>query len=529
MSIRRAIPWAFAVATLVMNGPARACNVYDVNCNPPPSDPCSFATSAADHATCMLQLPACQAQRLTGPPLTACLQHGMATTGSNTQTSTSTNTSTSTSTNRAVNYSATMTNTSMFDTQVNLNSQTGNVTVQLVDPLGTAVNVTDAPGTFLTQKDALDAQGNMLLSCASVNLGGRVDTNCATNPNAPECTGMSAALGNGTTCSAYGPPDPKTGVKPCLSYGAYGYTIDEWFVFGQQFFNGMTGCFLVGDKADSTGASADPNKNFSRANRMELNAPTADPGLTVGPGIDGTGRSSITGVPGNVNVSGSATSTIKAVPAGFWQTLAAKYDDGAAYLGLERGDLIKQASSGGTFVDVVSSSPFVQSLEEGTKNLVTAALGNPSDTIAGAKEKGAKMAEAAAGEGGTARDPASVAAKEPAVTTSGGPAASKGASVAAASRGGAGAGAGVGSAASSATHDIDAARALLGGGNTAPAVPGRVKGILASPELGSPEASLFERVTLSYRKHAKDLKAYDESKTARDVRLTEEPAFFKDL
>ena len=73
----------------------------------------------------------------------------------------------------------------------------------------------------------------------------------------------------------------------------------------------------------------------------------------------------------------------------------------------------------------------------------------------------------------------------------------------------------------------DARAALSDGTRTLPqaaSVPAQ-----ASPELGSLDSSLFERITRSYRRHTPSLKAYDESKTARDVRLTEQPAFFKDL
>ena len=134
---------------------------------------------------------------------------------------------------------------------------------------------------------------------------------------------------NATTCAKPGPIDPRTGKKTCLVYGAYGYDINEWLVFAQQYFNAMTGCFAVGDAGDSTGVKADPDKSLGRRNRLDTFSDFASfPPKEISPGKQTSGASTITGKIKDINL--NEEQTVR------WKSVADKVDDGAAYIGLEQ-------------------------------------------------------------------------------------------------------------------------------------------------------------------------------------------------
>lgn len=150
---------AFGLSVLVAEGAALACDPLDINCNPPPADPCSAYAGTSDYNVCRSVMPKCP--NMVGPPLSSCLSAEITIAKNSTSTATTTTTGTSTSTststvNRAIGYQATMTNTSLYDPVVSTNAQVSDVVVHL-DANGN-VQETDGPGTLLNQKDALGAQ-----------------------------------------------------------------------------------------------------------------------------------------------------------------------------------------------------------------------------------------------------------------------------------------------------------------------------------------------------------------------------------
>jgi hypothetical protein len=508
----------------------------DPNCTPPPADPCAqYAAIPADHTACTEAIPKCPG--FVGSPLQTCLDHYVAISHGPPPPPPP-------PTNRAVGWQATMTDTTLFDPQANAENQNGAYDVK-VDAGGT-VQINEGGGKFLDQKDAFASQASMLGACATTSVNGRTDDACAADPNNPECTGLNAALGNATTCSQPGPVDPNTGQPTCLAYGAFGYNVNEWLVFGQQYFNGMAGCFAVGDTADSTGLNPTGDRTRDRGGRLQALTDFAafPPGTGAGP-LEVSGSSTITGQPGKNGV--TEAQTVR------WKAVADKVDDGAAYLGLERGALIERAATGQTFLSAFTDSPFAEKLAKTARDLAEAALADPTETLDAVKQR--RLAEAGdapaipsspsgssvsqtstASAEGPSRQPAS-AGPAPAAASSRAAANPPGAPARTLLEGGAAATAppnpqrtGTTLGANAGNSDLADARALLGTsppGKAAPAAP--AAGSQTSPELGSSEASLFERVSLSYRRYTPELRAYEESKTARDVRLTEKPAFFQDL
>jgi len=412
---------------------------------------------------------------------------------------------TSTAVNRAIGYQATKLNETLFDKQASENQQVGDHVVKM-NPDG-SFQVTDGPGAILSQKDAQLAQNQTLLACSATNLSGRKDAACANDPNHPECTGMTASLGNAANCAKPGPTDPKTGQPTCLEYGAFGYTGVEWLTFGQQYYDGLTGCFAVGAGPDPTGIAADPNKMVSRALRLGGLDNFAPP--TVGASGSGAGPLSASDITGTDRKNDAQA-----------EALAAQYDDGAGYLGLERGDLIRSAAAGKSFLSVFTESPFATALDAAKREATIAALAEPAATktkvriakdeseamppASAAKKAGLALAFEGAGAGGRReRDLAAASAL-------------LGAPVPSHIR-------------PNKERDLAAARALLGDAPLPARAASAASPVLPGRELGGLEATLFERVSLSYRRHAPSLQSLGDSKTARDVRLTEEPAFFKDL
>ncbi|MGZ3657765.1 MAG: hypothetical protein ACXVCI_00605 [Bdellovibrionota bacterium] len=521
MKARFTAPWAVCLAVLLPASAALACQVGDSSC--PAPDPCA-AYTGTDYGNCRASIPSCP--KLTGPPLSACLAHQVALATGTTKTQTSTGVQTGTTTNRATNWTAVKTNDGLFSDQANNNSQAGNIIVQIS---GNSITTADGTGTFLNQNDAFAAQAALLKACAGTNLSGRTDALCVPTPNDPECTGMSSALGNATTCAQPGPIDPATGKPTCLAYGSYGYGIDEWLVFGQQYFNSLTGCLNVGNAPDATGASANPNQVVSRQNRLQaFSGIVTFPPSAPSPPSPGKGPSTITGKPNTGSLPDSG-STLKVA---LWKNLSAAIDDGSSSLGYERGELIRRSAEGQTFSTAFSDSPFAESLNKPTRDTVEAALANPSDVTDRVKERKLAEAEKAKTEdaiSGPARAPAlsdspaiggrvaesaavAVVARAPAsVAASGGGGGAGGAR--AASVGSASVSVEGGSSEASKASDLAAARSLLGEGSAASAN----------------ESTLFERVSLSYRRHAKGLRSLGDSNTARDLRTMETPAFFKNL
>ncbi len=375
----------------------------------------------------------------------------------------------------------------------------------------------DGDHTFISQADALKAQSDVLLGCTVTNVSGRTDTTCATTPNDPECAGMSNSLSNATSCNNPNPP----GTQPaCQSYGAYGYSLDEWLVFGQQFYNGMSGCF-----APKTGVDKTDDRHARMQNLTDF---ASLPSVASGQSST-TGQSNITG---NVQAD-----TPFVVPLLDWQLVAAKVNDGATFLGLEQGELIHRASTGATFLSAITDSPFAEKLGQDTRQLVEAALADPSDTLKRLQEKKLALAQAQKEKDGEAAE----APIPPSETTADRTPASGSLPPTAASDSKAGASSGeqpVVQAGPQTPPDLAKAAQL----DSSSIVPDSTGSEILTPpeptiaaenksgvEFGNNETSLFDRVSISYRHHAQELSTYGESKTAHDIRILEEPSFFKEL
>jgi hypothetical protein len=372
---------------------------------------------------------------------------------------------TSTDTSRATGYVATHINDDLYRLEA--------ITPQQTDQI--------IPGDhkFIGQGESFGAQSSVLYSCTVTNISGRADGTCSSTPDDPECAGMSRSLANATTCST----PPAVPGDPCPQYGSAGFTMDEWLVFGQQYYNGMGGCFS---------AKLGPDKSDARQQNMRNLADFASlSAASKGTGSDISGRSGMD------------------LPPFDWQTLAAKVNDGSTYLGLESGELIHGASVGRSFLSIFTESPFAEKLAKDTKTLMKSALDNPSDVMDRVKER--KLA--ASPKDGDEPDPVAqlegAAGRAPASDAIPAPAAPAGTSALTGTPGGA-------------PKD-----------NDSPTPPENANAALAVPappqELGNSEISLFQRVSLAYRHHAPKLKSYDDSKTARDLREMDTPTFFKEL
>jgi hypothetical protein len=533
------------LSAIFVGGTALACNPLDPNCQNGPVDPCAgFLNVPVAYNNCRFSMPKCSG--MSGPVLAACLANQVQTSAGTTLTATVTTTSTSTSTNvnRANNFTATKYDDGLFNDQATSSAQ---LSVQSpAGSTGTAAQTGDSvgAGSILTQNDAYNAQNAVITGCAGTNLSGRTDSLCASTPNDPECTGLNSSLSNAATCAQPGPNDPVTGKPTCLKYGSFGFTIDEWLVFGQQYYNSLTGCFNVVDAADNTGVNSDTNKLVTRSDRLQamgdFAATVPDPNAAVAAGAN---KSSVTGA--------SQASTIstggKPQKVPVWQSVSEKFDDGASVLGYDRGELVKRSVSGESFAAAFNESPFAASLPRDTRAQVEAALGDPGPAMDKAKEQKLAQTGGETSEIAQEKNPQSTAnttgspiagsakASLPSSITStatvaSGAATSNGATRTIAS-------AAIAQATTSAggreltEREKAYARAGLSGSAAAAAVSGRrptLERTQPSPA-ASLEVTLFERVTTSYRRITPRMKLLDDSKTASDVRDTEAPAFFKNL
>lgn len=435
--------------------------------------------------------------------------------------------------NRAENWEAKKEDNTLFDEPAGRDTQKGAYTVKL-DATGQMKVYETTNGAFQTQADAFVAHNNVLIGCTGTNINGRTDNLCTLTPNHPECTGLNATLQNAVFCAEPPPPGSPPGT-PCRSFGAYNYTIDEWLVFGQHYYNGMSTCVQAKDG---------PDKSTERRNRMVALTDIASfPGTTPGDLKDGSSASSITGETKVVNAETRAKEMME------------RFDDGAAYLGFNKGELILRAYKGESFITAFSDSPFAEKLAKSLRETVDYALGNPAEPMEKAKEKRVaeiekkKQEAEAKGEPLEAEGARSLASGDnatgPVAGTGGDNSASGGGSGASASLHAYGQGSPSGAAAGSGSAQINSLRqdgllgkTVLSGGpgsygdqpaSLSPAAGSAAAGAQAGLSAEPEEASLFQRVKVSYRRYAPQLRAYGESKAARDVRLTDTPEFFRDL
>jgi hypothetical protein len=453
--------------------------------------------------------------------------------------------------NRAIGWEAKKENTSLYDEQAGANTQKGSYSVVYDPDASVSSNEQDrykvyetTGGTFQSQAEAFTAHNNVIIGCTGTNINGRTDNLCTVTPNHPECTGLNLTLQHAVFCNNPPPPGSPPGT-PCASFGAYGYNIDEWLVFGQHYYNSMSGCINVKDAVDPE--SKDGSTKGARASRMVALTDIASfPGATPGNLKDGSAASTITGETKVVTAETRAKEMME------------RFDDGAAYLGFNKGELILRAYKGESFITAFSDSPFAEKLTKSLRETVDYALGNPTEPMEKAKENRVaelekkKQEAESRGETLEAEGARSLASSERAA---GGPVASTGgdSSVGGTSRGasaslhaygqGSASGAGYGSSSGSNSAQINSLRqdgllgkAVLSGGPVSygdqppsPAAGSAATGAQAGLAAEANEASLFQRVKVSYRRYAPQMRAYGESKAARDVRLTDTPEFFRDL
>lgn len=391
-------------------------------------------------------------------------------------------------------------------------------------------------GTFGNQADAFVAHNNLLIACTGTNIEGRLDTLCTTTPNHPECTGLQQSLANGVFCNDPPPPGSPPDA-PCRSYGAYTYTIDEWLVFSQQYYDGMTGCITAKDGVDPHAkAGSGALKSQRAANMTALTDMVSFPPASGDTKKDGSSSSTITGKTKIVDAETRAKEMME------------RFDDGAQYLGFNKGELILRAYKGESFMTAFSDSPFAEKLSKTIRETVDYALGNPAEKIEKVKEKRVaeieKKRQEAEARGETLADDRSLAS-----TITAEPASLAVIEASAAQKSGlsaAGMKEAIAAAGTAAPPENPAASLRWDGlGRTSlPAGPGSyaaqvqaaeetrkgTEGLASQAALEEdPNLSLFQRVSLSYRRHTPRLKAYQESNTARDIRLTDKPEFFKDL
>lgn len=446
--------------------------------------------------------------------------------------------------NRAVDWAAEKQDDSLFSEQANAETQQGGYVVQINQNNQMQVHES-TNGSFQTQADAFNAHNSVLMGCTATNINGRTDNLCTLTPNHPECTGLNATLQNAVFCNSPPPPGSPPGT-PCQSFGAYGYNIDEWLVFGQQFYNGMSTCIQTREGSD---------KSEERRNRMTALTDMASfPPQTGGDLKHGSSASSITGDAKVINAETRA------------QEMAARFDDGAAYLGFNKGELILRAYKGESFLSAFSDSPFAEKLASSLRDTVDYALGNPEDITQKAQEQRAaeieKKKEEMEAKGETleqnpSRKIASQGGAPSTVTEGSAPNLnSTNAAVAAWAAGGKSAGkngaplqarGGAGIGGGNATNK--AGQAGVGGRNgilgkdglVAAGGDGAEGGDKATGE-GKPEVesqasaanaetdtSLFIRVSQRYRHYSRQMSAYTRSKTAKDIGSMETPEFFRDL
>lgn len=409
-------------------------------------------------------------------------------------------------------------------------------------------------GVQIDQSSAGIVGSNLMFDCVETNLMGRSDKLCKDSPNHPECVGLNKAIDNATAC--LDPIDPPDGV-PCKKYGTKDYSMDEWIAFGTQYYTGMTECYSTKTRIEAARIGTVDGKDTLRMESL-TSIMSSTP---TGPGLDGT----VTGK--RVDTSSSVTGNPKdqelAVnPSGFKSI--SDLDDGSVFLGYEKGELLKGAAEGKAFYQVVTKSPFAENLkpknlkilENGLMeaNLVIdkarvagrlPALGENEEQYANATKDdgpgsnvskreettGASSWRAAKEEAAPAAGPAAA----PAVPTASAPAAPAPErklmlherialleAQAKARLSGKGDGRGLNSLGD---DHLDHSKARNG---AATGAGGAAADANAAAGIGSSETSLFERITLAYRKRSDGFKSL-ESAEGRELRTMEAPKIFREL
>lgn len=222
-----------------------------------------------------------------------------------------------------------------------------------------------------TQANAFVMGSNVMGGCVGTNVGGRTDSVCAASPKSPECVGLNQALRNAANCLT------RDDAGECTSWGADGFTMTDWMAFSSQYASSMTGCYSTKTRTD---ALVTPMAGLTE---MASGAPVTVP--TVAP-----------------EESSSGISRSTAVNALGWKELSERFPDGSVYLGYENGEIMRRAFAGEPFAAIVNESPFVAKLDRTKRNAVEETLADPDSAVAKALEGrsaagGAEVSVASAG------------------------------------------------------------------------------------------------------------------------------------
>ena len=413
-------------------------------------------------------------------------------------------------------------------------------------------------GVAIDQASAGIVGSNLMFDCVETNLNGRKDDLCKSSPNHPECVGLNKALDNATAC--IDPVNPPEGT-PCKKYGTTEYSMDEWIAFGTQYYTGMSECYATKTRIESTRVTTLDGADSLRMSSLTMimsDVPVANGLDTATSAKRDSGTSSVSGEANQQELSVN--------PTGF-KSLS-DLDDGSVYLGYERGELLKGAAEGKAFYQVVTKSPFAENLkpknlkilENGLmeSNLVIdkarvagrlPALGENEEQYANATRDDATSAvgkaEGTTGSSSWSAAKAAKAANEKAATTAAVPALThhEEAKAAPAERklmlherialleaqakaklSGKGDGRSLASLGKSHLDSATDPSAAAKAGSA----PGEGVTANAAAGIGGTDTSLFERVTLAYRKRGDAFKSL-ESAEGRELRTMEAPKIFREL
>jgi hypothetical protein len=328
--------------------------------------------------------------------------------------------------------------------------------------------------------------------------------------------------------------------------------MEEWMAFGTQFDNALQGC--GGSQATVNNAVADhPLQSLTDMLSYDPTTPTPT-GVTIV-----TSGSSST-------VSGSVKQEppLK-VNAFSWEEAAKKFDDGASVLGYDDGDILRKTGQGESFLDIVTESPFAQNPNEPNQKSLENGINNAGEIAENARERQKALAQMGNEPGDSGNAPKGESITPSSAGDDGHQAANKGSQadagvtyvgetptpgaagpktatpLPASERIDANANTGAGApSAGHAAHRMTIAEKIeaLQKAALAARKAGRALASLAatgeSPDIKRTDEemvgySLFERVSLMYRKRGPSLERYEASATARDIQKMSQPEFFKGL
>lgn len=326
-------------------------------------------------------------------------------------------------------------------------------------------------GASATQANSFVMGANVLVDCVSTVVNGRTDAGCAGDSANPECAGLNKIVSNAVTAT-----DCKTKDKNGKCIPVDGYAGEEWFTFAGQYAKTMAAC--------KDGKDATTKPEFGSLSEMATGK-ASQAGIILLP----TGASGVTAGTGGSRLA---------------EDLAAQFEDGAIHLGYENGEIMKKTFSGHSFTSIVLESPYGERLAFGTRAQIEEAMANPEPTLEKfrlAKEE--KLEKEDAAEDRTAEKNFFARAIETEKRSRG-------------------------------LASTKAPFALQANENSryenkTPQLPESAFSATTASSESFEEASLFKRVSLSYRKHEGQLKALGDSRTGDAIRAMGTPEVFRGL